>query len=226
MLSPLEDSPLQPLKDERGSLPKLPRTKHPESVLDGSSTSLSHPQICNTANKLIQDGKSHPAKKEIVLKNADSWASLGKMATLTPSTLKASKESFQQFRKVAMEKEEREKALKKMQMGTSKDRRASDRSSLSVPHRAKQVAQPNEEGSELPEILPVEDILEATEPPEPQTEEPLAPSQPPSTQLSVDREREMARRREQERRRREAMLGVIDMTMQSDIMATFEKNLE
>ncbi|XP_067086414.1 bromodomain testis-specific protein isoform X2 [Osmerus mordax] len=223
LLSPLEDSPLQPLKDERRSQQKLPSTKHSDGALDCTSTSLSHLQLCSTACKSSQDGKSQPAKKDIVLKNADSWASLGKMATLTPSTLKASKESFQQFRKVAMEKEEREKALKKVQKETSLDRKAPDRTSLAVPHRADPPAQPSEEVSDLPS----EDVPEAPRPPELHVEEPPAPPQPPGgAQSSVDRDREMARKREQERRRREAMSAVIDMTMQSDIMATFEKNLE
>ncbi|XP_062308301.1 bromodomain testis-specific protein isoform X2 [Osmerus eperlanus] len=222
LLSPLEDSPLQPLKNERRSQQKLPSIKHSDGALDCTSTSLSHLQLCSTACKSSQDGKSQPAKKDIVLKNADSWASLGKMATLTPSTLKASKESFQQFRKVAMEKEEREKALKKVQE-TSLDRKAPDRTSLAVPHRADPPAQPSEEVSDLPS----EDVPEAPRPPELHVEEPPAPPQPlGGAQSSVDRDREMARKREQERRRREAMSAVIDMTMQSDIMATFEKNLE
>lgn len=46
------------------------------------------------------------------MKHADSWTSLGKMAALAPATIRSSKESFQQFRKVAMEKEERERARK------------------------------------------------------------------------------------------------------------------
>lgn len=61
--------------------------------------------------------------QDIVLKNADSWASLGKMATFTPSTSKSSKESFQQFRKAAMEKEERERALKRLQIEVGREKR-------------------------------------------------------------------------------------------------------
>lgn len=66
-------------------------------------------------------------KDIIVLKNADSWTSLGKMAALTPCTIKSSKESFQQFRKVAMEKEEREKA-RKLQLEAGREKSSTDKS--------------------------------------------------------------------------------------------------
>uniref|UniRef100_A0A4W5LJ96 Bromodomain testis associated n=1 Tax=Hucho hucho TaxID=62062 RepID=A0A4W5LJ96_9TELE len=249
LLSPLQDSPLQPVKDDgRPSealgethsriLQKQPYPRHSDGVFDGGNTSLSHP-----ANKPTADGKNTPAKKDIVLKNADSWASLGKMAISTPSTVKSSKESFDKFRRAAIEKEERERALtlKRTQM------KASGKSSLTMPVSmpvSLPVAVPVPLRAAEPEPLPcrtpepaeipllTEAIVEPQPPkaPEPLKEEPLAaastPPPPFTTQTSVDGEREMARRREQERRRREAMSGVIDMTMQSDIMATFEKNLD
>lgn len=65
--------------------------------------------------------------KDIVLKHADSWTSLGKMATQTPCPIKSSKESFQQFRKVAMEKEERERA-RKLQMEAGREKSSTDKS--------------------------------------------------------------------------------------------------
>eukprot|EP00063_Salmo_salar_P003730 XP_013978565.1 PREDICTED: bromodomain testis-specific protein isoform X6 [Salmo salar] len=247
LLSPLQDSPLQPVKDDRKpsealeetpyrKLQKQTNTRHSDSVFDGGNTSLSHP-----ANKTTADGKKTPAKKDIVLKNADSWASLRKMSLSTPSTVRSSKESFDKFRRAAIEKEEREKALilRRMQMKEM----ASGKSSLtmpvsvpvSVPPRAAEpeplpCRTPTPEPAEIP--LQTEAIAEPPPPkaPEALREEPpaTAPTPPPplTTQTSVDREREMARRREQERRRREAMSGIIDMTMQSDIMATFEKNLD
>ncbi|XP_029563574.1 bromodomain testis-specific protein isoform X4 [Salmo trutta] len=247
LLSPLQDSPLQPVKDDRmpsealeetpyRKLQKQTNTRHSDSVFDGGNTSLSHP-----ANKTTADGKNTPAKKDIVLKNADSWASLRKMSLSTPSTVRSSKESFDKFRRAAIEKEEREKALilRRMQMKEM----ASGKSSLtmpvsvpvSVPPRAAEpeplpCRTPTPEPAEIP--LQTEAIAEPPphKAPEALREEPpaTAPTPPPplTTQTSVDREREMARRREQERRRREAMSGIIDMTMQSDIMATFEKNLD
>lgn len=67
------------------------------------------------------------AFKDIVLKHADSWTSLGKMATQTPCPIKSSKESFQQFRKVAMEKEERERA-RKLQLEAGREKGSTDKS--------------------------------------------------------------------------------------------------
>ncbi|XP_036834334.1 bromodomain testis-specific protein isoform X5 [Oncorhynchus mykiss] len=243
LLSPLQDSPLQPVKDDRRAsealeeipyrkLQKQTNTRHSDSVFDGGNTSLSHP-----ANKTTADGKNTPAKKDIVLKNADSWASLRKMSLSTPSTVRSSKESFDKFRRAAIEKEEREKALilRRMQMKEMASGKSSLTMPVSVPPRAAEpeplpCRTPTPEPAEIP--LQTEVIVEPPSPkaPEALREEPLAaaPTPPPplTTQTSVDREREMARRREQERRRREAMSGIIDMTMQSDIMATFEKNLD
>lgn len=60
------------------------------------------------------------------MKNADSWASLMTKNTVSTTTIKSSKESFQHFRKVAMEKEEREKALK-LQMEVNRERKAPEK---------------------------------------------------------------------------------------------------
>ncbi|XP_062437619.1 bromodomain testis-specific protein [Rhea pennata] len=49
---------------------------------------------------------------------------------------------------------------------------------------------------------------------------------PEAQQHSLVQDRNLARKMEQERRRREAMTCTIDMNLQSDIMATFEENLE
>ncbi|KAK3575282.1 hypothetical protein QTP86_023402 [Hemibagrus guttatus] len=167
-------------------------------------------------HKSSQDHKPCIAKTEIVLKHADSWTSLGKMAALVPATIRSSKESFQQFRKAAMEKEERERA-RKLQLEAGRERSSSDKSSLTQQlSKAKpdiQASRTELESAELPIMAAILD--------QPKTPEPSTP-----TQCSMDREREMARKREQERRRREAMAGTIDMTMQHDIMATFEKNLD
>lgn len=170
----------------------------------------------NELCKSIQDAKSNLPKKDIVLKHADSWTSLGKLATQTPCTIKSSKESFQQFRKVAMEKEERERA-RKLQLEAGREKSSTDKSCLTQqPQKAKLECQPSKPEVESAELPLMAAILDTPKAPEPSS----------VLQNSVDREREMARKREQERRRREAMSGVIDMTMQRDIMATFEKNLE
>ncbi|XP_066548679.1 bromodomain testis-specific protein [Amia ocellicauda] len=222
VLSPLQDSPLSPVMDELSYSALDSATAENESktppklsnvsgaAQENSPTSQSDAQTY-TADVAVQDLKPlFGPKKDIVLKNADSWASLGKMTTFTPSMIRSSNESFQQFRKAAMEKEERERALRKLQMGQA------GREKTTVAEK------PREQDSE-----PSVDIV----PPALEVEPPKAEETPTTTeaklqqQASVDREREMARKREQERRRREAMSGIIDMTLQSDIMATFENNL-
>lgn len=49
------------------------------------------------------------------------------MATQTPCPIKSSKESFQQFRKVAIEKEERERA-RKLQLEAGREKSGTDKS--------------------------------------------------------------------------------------------------
>ncbi|XP_067228981.1 bromodomain testis-specific protein isoform X4 [Chanodichthys erythropterus] len=210
LLSPLHESPLTNMRDEQGcpetlEEPSVQLHKMPGAKLDAG-------ELC----KSIQDAKSTLPKKDIVLKHADSWTSLGKMATQTPCPIKSSKESFQQFRKVAMEKEERERA-RKLQMEAGREKNSTDKSGLTQQvQKTKLDCQPSKPEVETAELPLMAAILDTPKAPEPCS----------LPQSSVDREREMARKREQERRRREAMSGVIDMTMQSDIMATFEKNLD
>ncbi|XP_050968067.1 bromodomain testis-specific protein isoform X2 [Labeo rohita] len=210
LLSPLHESPLTNMRDEQScpetlEEPSVQLHKMHGAKYDGS-------ELC----KPIQDAKSNLPKKDIVLKHADSWTSLGKLATQTPCPIKSSKESFQQFRKVAMEKEERERA-RKMQMEAGREKNGTDKSGLTQQLQKTKLdcppSKPEVESAELPIMAAILDT-------------PKAPEPCSLPQSSVDREREMARKREQERRRREAMSGVIDMTMQSDIMATFEKNLD
>ncbi|XP_051986211.1 bromodomain testis-specific protein isoform X1 [Xyrauchen texanus] len=207
MLSPLQESPLTNMKDEQGCLETLEEPSFQLHKISGAKHDGS--ELC----KSIQDAKFSMPKKDFVLKNADSWTCLGKMATQNTCTIKSSKESFQQFRKVAMEKEERERA-RKLQLEVGREKSCTDKSSLMQQQKTKLDCQPSKPEVELSE-LPLMAILDTPKDPEPCTLQ----------QNSVDREREMARKREQERRRREAMSGIIDMTMQSDIMATFEKNL-
>ncbi|XP_051569108.1 bromodomain testis-specific protein-like [Myxocyprinus asiaticus] len=210
LLSPLQESPLTNMKDEQGCLetleePSFQLHKKPGAKHDSSELW-----------KSIHDAKSNLPKKDIVLKNADSWTSLGKMAAQTPCTIKSSKESFQQFRKVAMEKEERERA-RKLQLEAGREKSSTDKNSVMQQlQKTKldcQPSKPEVESAELPLMAAILDT-------------PTVPESCTLPQNSVDQEREMARKREQERRRREAMSGIIDMTMQSDIMATFEKNLD
>ncbi|XP_061744164.1 bromodomain-containing protein 4-like isoform X2 [Nerophis ophidion] len=132
-------------------------------------------------------------KKDIVVKNAESWARLARVSAGPPAAIKSSKESFQHFRRAAMEKEEREKALKKKNSLPGQADKKVPLSRGDVPSL----------GSASTETTP--------------------PVESPPTFLW--RERELARQKEQERRRRETV-SCIDMSMQQEIMATFELNLD
>ncbi|KAM9761402.1 bromodomain testis-specific protein isoform 3-T4 [Menidia menidia] len=218
MLSPLEDSPMES-KDEM--------TCNFRYAEDFPDEVTKVPQT-NTENKFAEEEKTKVHKKDIFLKNAESWARLVRQS-ITPAAIKSSKESFQQFRKAAIEKVEREKALKKKPIDENKE--TPDRYSqlceiknvpLSRPCEVEQTPQPVKDCSDLLTSIFSEAAPHASS----HVSQKQSPdeSQPPN-QSSVDRERELARKKEQERRRREAMCG-IDMTMQRDIMTTFELNLD
>ncbi|XP_061894920.1 bromodomain testis-specific protein-like isoform X2 [Entelurus aequoreus] len=132
-------------------------------------------------------------KKDIVVKNAESWARLARLAAGPPPAIKSSKESFQHFRKAAMEKEERDKALKKKNS-------LSGQADKKVPLCRGDVPSLGSASTET--TPPVE-----------------------SPRSFMWRERELARQKEQERRRR-ATVSCIDMSMQQEIMTTFELNLD
>ncbi|XP_057696370.1 bromodomain testis-specific protein isoform X2 [Corythoichthys intestinalis] len=198
LLSPLKKSPPPPTEDIKLG-PKCAEDVRDSQVADVSSSSNS-PIIATQLEKTPQ--------KDIVLKNADSWARLVMQSVAFPSAIKSSKESFQQFRKAAMEKEEREKALKKKQ--------------LEVPEKSLCKKSPSKEDLSCPSVNTTTPIPSSSS-----SKPPMSPNdtQVGSTLSPVSRMRELARQKEQERRRREAM-SCIDMTMQRDIMATFELSLD
>uniref|UniRef100_A0A4W6D0A2 Bromodomain-containing protein 2 n=1 Tax=Lates calcarifer TaxID=8187 RepID=A0A4W6D0A2_LATCA len=206
VLSPLTESPLQS-KDETTS-----NFRYTEDVLDSHLTNVPY---TNPASKTAEEEKPQIPRKDIILKNAESWARLVRQS-LTPTAVKSSKESFQHFRKAAIEKEEREKALKKRQFEENRESEAPEKSSL-----AEQNPQPVKEDPDSPENTCTDVTFDALKDDEQQKAKSPKEPQP----LSVDKEREVARKKEQERRRREAMSG-IDMTMQRDIMTSFELNLD
>ncbi|XP_072130696.1 bromodomain testis-specific protein [Mobula birostris] len=149
-------------------------------------------------------------KKEIEVKNVNSWTSLGKIVTPT-SAIKSSSESFKLFRKAALEKEEREKALK-----AQAEIKRLHLEQTESGKRNKVIEQQREPGKEI--------VLEST------SRDPGGPCEKAAEQKTHDehkaqQDRKLARKLEQERRRREAMATTIDMNLQSDIMSTFEENL-
>ncbi|XP_054458737.1 bromodomain testis-specific protein isoform X2 [Anoplopoma fimbria] len=213
VLSPLRDSPLQSKDATRSN------SRYPEDFPDSQLTNVPY---TNTASYSAEEEKKLIPKKDIVLKNAESWAKLVRQS-VSETAIKSSKESFQKFRKAAIKKEECEKALKKKHMEDSTEREAPEKSSLPGPCEAETKPQPIKEDHDSPESICTEVTLDAPK----DVEREMSPTEslPLTTQSPVDRERELARRKEQERRRREAMSG-IDMTMQRDIMTSFELNLD
>ncbi|XP_051929809.1 bromodomain testis-specific protein isoform X3 [Hippocampus zosterae] len=182
ILSPLGKTP-SPARDV---IPTASRC--PEDVPDSQ---VAH--VSSSSNSPIKSSlQERNPKSDIVLKNAMSWARLVKQSAAIPTAIKSSKESFQQFRKAAMEKALKQQ--KKLEV-PEKSCVLSEETTPQVPGG----------GGEQP-TSPVDTWLG-------------------SAQSPMSRARELARKKEQERRRREA-ISCIDMTMQQDIMTTFELNLD
>ncbi|XP_061682195.1 bromodomain testis-specific protein isoform X2 [Syngnathoides biaculeatus] len=196
LLSPLKGGPL-PIREHITCDSRCPQDVPESQVADVSSSS-------NSPN--VQTLQEKTPKKDIVLKNAESWARLVRQSAAVPAAIKSSKESFQQFRKAAMEKEEREKVLKKKKL-------------TDVPEKSSS-SDKNPPPSKVDLSSPGAAVPLAEEPTTSPPGTPLGSAQSPSS-----RARMLARKKEQERRRREAMF-CIDMTMQHDIMTTFELNLD
>ncbi|XP_035997479.1 bromodomain-containing protein 3 isoform X2 [Fundulus heteroclitus] len=217
VLSPLTDSPL--LFKEEMSYIHMTDFRDPGDFPYCQGSNTPHSQ---TISKPIEEEKPQIAKKDIFLKNAESWARLVKQS-VAPVAIKTSKESFQQFRKAAMEKEERDKALKKKPSEDHGEPAPAEKSSLPGLGKTDHHPERIKEDPDLLESICPEAGLDASK----RVEQLKSPSEatPQSQPSSMDKERELARRKEQERRRREAMSG-IDMTMQRDIMTTFELYLD
>ncbi|RVE73939.1 hypothetical protein OJAV_G00036270 [Oryzias javanicus] len=122
-----------------------------------------------------------------------------------------------------MEKEEREKALKRKLMDENDKTETSEQNSVLGLCKAEETVQPVKEGPEMLQKSCSGASPDAVR----QLEQQKVPTemQPLTPWSSAERAREMARKKEQERRRQEAMSG-FDMTMQWDIMTSFELSLD
>ncbi|NXA52801.1 BRDT protein, partial [Nothocercus julius] len=141
------------------------------------------------------------------MKNIDSWLSLCKTMML-PAPIKTSAESFKQFRKAALEKR-------------SEQAQESTRPLAQAERELQNLPQGKDRGhggAGLENMVAKDSDA--------QKEECKSKQLPEVQQHSLAQDRNLARKMEQERRRREAMTCTIDMNLQSDIMATFEENLE
>ncbi|XP_034043675.1 bromodomain-containing protein 4-like isoform X2 [Thalassophryne amazonica] len=233
----LPPSPFSPtLRQETHKLPdnKLTHNTKPLDVTrPGAGLPDSPVPPCSQQDvKIKQEPKTliAPQKtQDVKLKNMGSWASLAQRSQSTPaSSVRSSSDSFEQFRRVAREKEERERQLKAQAEQARREQeklRRDDEDSLEHARRTQEdVRRRQEQQSPLAPTPP------ASTPP---THSPQAPAvqqqapPPPSSaaQNTLDQQREMARRREQERRRREATADIIDINFQSELLAIFEENL-
>ncbi|KFP42132.1 Bromodomain testis-specific protein [Chlamydotis macqueenii] len=158
----------------------------------------------NGKNMLEPKSESLP-RKDTGFKNIDSWVSLCK-AMMLPAPIKASAESFKEFRKAALKRRMQEWELQRPLVQT-------ERELQNLPREKERGC----EGTGL-------DAMAATdcEPQQAQKSKQL----PETQQHTLVQDRNAARKMEQERRRREAMACTIDINLQSDIMASFEEYLE
>ncbi|XP_077189145.1 bromodomain testis-specific protein isoform X2 [Paroedura picta] len=175
------------------------------------STHSTDPGGCsdNCEGKAKQVAKpSVSLTKEIKVKHADSWTSLGKMIP-SPVSVKSSNDSFRQFQRAALEKEENEWAKERKRQLLEQAKR-----------KLKNLPQEKERNIGEAKLDPTTVRVNYSS----QGVEATSKGELHSPQSFVI-DRSLARKMEQERRRREAMAGTIDMNLQSDIMATFEETL-
>lgn len=150
--------------------------------------------------------------------------------SIAPAAIKSSKNVFEQFRKAALEKEQREKALRMHQVEWSREWKAPQSSwcvpentfaEISFPRNSEDVffISPSSSSSSSPiqwraelKAQPIREANFCTEatfdgPRAVELQMPVSPlkAEPVFTRSPVSRERELARQREQERRRRQAV---------------------
>ncbi|NWS74491.1 BRDT protein, partial [Crotophaga sulcirostris] len=155
----------------------------------------------NSSKPFKDKSLSHPDSR---FKNIDSWVSLCKTMML-PAPIKASAESFKQFRRAALKKSGQMQELKSPLVPAKRELQS--------------LPQERESGRAGPGL----DATAGTEEPQ---EEQKSKQVPEVQEHLLVQDRNWARKMEQERRRREAMACTIDMNLQSDIMASFEEYLE
>uniref|UniRef100_A0A669EEU8 Bromodomain-containing protein 2 n=1 Tax=Oreochromis niloticus TaxID=8128 RepID=A0A669EEU8_ORENI len=185
VLSPLADSPLQSKDEIR------PNFRYTADLPDNQLINVPN---TDAASKSAEGEKPQIPQKDIVVKNTEPWMRLGRQReTVMPPAIKSSKESFQMFR---------EKALKKKLLDESKEMEVPEKTSLQVPCKSEQNPQPVKDVSDLPGSICTEGPSDA---PKHVEQQKAKETQPLTTQPSLDKERELARKRAQERREREAV---------------------
>ncbi|NWV86451.1 BRDT protein, partial [Dasyornis broadbenti] len=159
---------------------------------------------CNDKNILEPMSERLP-RKDAEFKTIDSWVSLCKTMKL-PAPIKASAESFKQFRDAVLRRSGQEQELK--------------RPLVQAERELQNLPQENQRGHESTGLnaMAVTDC---------ELEKEIHKTKLPEAQQHIlDQDRNLARKMEQERRRKEATAWIIDVNLQRDIMASFEEYLE
>ncbi|NWS96389.1 BRDT protein, partial [Mionectes macconnelli] len=163
-------------------------------------------------NKNILEPKSELLpKKDAGFKNIDSWISLCKTMKL-PAPIKASAESFKQFREAVLKKSGQVPEVKRPLVQSEMELQNTSQ------EKKRFVTCVFKYYSGL-------DAMAGTGS-EPEKETHKNKELPEAQQHVLDQDRNLARKMEQERRRKEAMAWLIDVNLQRDIMASFEEYLE
>ncbi|XP_075142290.1 uncharacterized protein LOC142217867 [Leptodactylus fuscus] len=194
-------------KNEPGDIP--PKLEGPVSNEFCKRAMEKSPTENSAGSKQGDDIAKTPPIKKV---QQSSWAMFSKTLNPTPVPIKSSIDCFQQFRKAALAKEERERALKAQEV----KRQQEDRGDWIREPKAMDTSNFTSFETKSPQVQP------------PKTQEPSKDVHTPeviSLEGQTEEERNLARKKEQERRRRETMTRTIDMYLQSDIMADFEENL-
>ncbi|KAF2984467.1 hypothetical protein EK904_003412 [Melospiza melodia maxima] len=150
-------------------------------------------------------------RKDTELKTVDSWVSLCKTMKL-PAPIKASAESFNQFRDAVLKRSGQVQEAKRS-LGHA------ERELQNLPQENKRFVTTS--------VGPESTRLDAMAVPDCELEKEMPKSKLPEAQQRVlDQDRNLARKMEQERRRKEATAWIIDVNLQRDIMASFEEYLD
>ncbi|XP_008695956.2 bromodomain testis-specific protein [Ursus maritimus] len=191
----------------------------PLQILPSSGDSEQHlngltvvPQSGDNDPTVLESECHVPVQKDIKIKNADSWKSLGKPVK-TSGVLKSSDELFNQFRKAAIEKEVKARTQELI------------RKHLEQNTKEPKIFQENQRDLGFTQES-FSNKMQNQYLGEEQKEHQQSSEAQDKYKLWLLKDRNLAREKEQERRRREAMAGTIDMTLQSDIMTMFENNFD
>ncbi|NXB56833.1 BRDT protein, partial [Struthidea cinerea] len=174
-------------------------------IREGKNKKPKNPRKTKFNPPSLAGRKKSRKEKTKEFKTIDSWVSLCKTMKL-PAPIKASAESFNQFRDAVLKRTGQVQELK--------------RPLVQAERELQNLPQENKRGHESTGL----DAMAATDC---ELEKEMHKSKlPKDQQHTLDQDRNLARKMEQERRRKEATAWIIDVNLQRDIMASFEECLE